>query len=107
MEKEIAALKAQLAEMEATQVALMIAVGSMLAKHPNYSAANLHMTTLAETQLATGALGKLLTPAQKQYAADVVEWIQTVVKKTDEQGPQTLLTRFQLKGANSPDAAKE
>lgn len=78
MNTEIEQLQAKIAALEASRAAMTMVLASLMAKHPNYNAMQLHLTALLEQQLGGGALGKTLTDAQKQNARDLVEWLQTI-----------------------------
>ena len=69
-------IESRLSNLEATRVAFMAVLTSLIATHPNYHQMQMHLTALLEQQLSGGALGNTLTPAQREYARDVVEWMQ-------------------------------
>lgn len=74
-------IETRLANLEATRVAFMLVLTSIIATHPNYHQMQMHLTSLLEQQLAGGALGSTLTPAQSEYAREVVEWMQQIHSK--------------------------
>jgi hypothetical protein len=91
--EELREIRAKIALLEASRVAMTIALGAVIATHPNHEWAHLHMTRLLEQQLAGGALVSTLTPSQKEYVRSLVETLGGLAKKappTESWRPPTL-----------------
>lgn len=65
-------------ELHAFKVASTILFGALIQTHQNPRAFQLLLTTGLEQQLGGGALGRTLTPQQREYVREVVEQLQMI-----------------------------